>query len=547
MKRILLACHILLLALTVDAAPGAPSSEESAILQLTREFDRAIEQKDEARVARFLHDGYIYTGPELPKHIAELQTVVQKRLSLGGGESADVVARVVGPTAVVTGSYTVKEKFPSPRFLTRGRFSSTWIKTPDGWRLLAEHRSLNDELEWAPSETARQRAAAKATPLKPDATAIVTSGLPPDSPPPAPPPASAFASTDNVKKTAREETRTRHGHLPKSIAQLFRSYEPSQVGYTKDQGDQPFMDFTFSAMFPLPLIPGDYPDAIRRRTDEPFFRHTDYSGPNFYFAATIRAGQYIGTRPSSPVVSKRFNPLFAVRFWGKDIEGMRDSVDNFVEVSYGHESNGQFIANQARFDEQRRVYLNQFDAPLLPARNTAYLSARDNISRGWDYVGVQFARDFDTNAFDAWAPDATIGFRAKFNYYLKKGFLQGDAEEYNPAWEASPSGVLPDPEGRARKYVDGLSFRYTLTVAPPREQKALTGWSKLLRFERRYALTWTTGYAQPFRYNTVKAEAGLNIYGLPVLLWYRYGYNSDLIDYYRQDHSYGLSLSFWNF
>ena len=71
----------------------------------------------------------------------------------------------------------------------------------------------------------------------------------------------------------------------------------------------------FSAMFPLPLIPGDYPDAIRRRTDEPFFRHTDYSGPNFYFAATIRAGQYIGTRPSSPVISKRFNPLFAVRFW----------------------------------------------------------------------------------------------------------------------------------------------------------------------------------------------------------------------------------------
>ena len=31
------------------------------------------------------------------------------------------------------------------------------------------------------------------------------------------------------------------------------------------------------------------------------------------------------------------------------------------------------------------------------------------------------------------------------------------------------------------------------------------------------------------------------------MLWYRYGYNSDLIDYYRKDHSLGLSLSYWNF
>ena len=34
---------------------------------------------------------------------------------------------------------------------------------------------------------------------------------------------------------------------------------------------------------------------------------------------------------------------------------------------------------------------------------------------------------------------------------------------------------------------------------------------------------------------------------LPFTLWARYGYNSDLIDYYRQDHSVGLSLSYWSF
>lgn len=541
MKRLLLA--FLLLAVALRASP-----ETDTLIRLTREFDTAVASENRAALSGLLHADYAYTGPELPPlpPTGPPMPVVDRRLFLLGGESTDLVARVVGPTAIVTGAYSVNQRLPHPRFLSRGRFTSTWVRDGTRWLLIAEHRSLNDVLEWAPSAAEQPRAAA--TPPAAVATAHQT------------PSASApFASTDNTKKTGREETHSRHGHLPRTITRLFRTYEPTQLGYTKDQGDDPFLDFKFSAMFALHPGASDYPDPVRRSTREPFLRDIGYTGPNFYFAGTIRAGQYLGTRPSSPVVGKRFNPLLAVRFWATEknsVYGLgrsrRESEDNFLEFVYGHESNGQFIASPGRFDDQLRVYLNQARDAATPAasvlaRSTAYLAARDNISRGWDYVGVQFARDWDTDFFQSWAPEATIAMRAKFNYFLRKGLLQGDTEEYNSSWESSPTGLNPDPEGKARKYVDGLSFRFTLTVAPPRKLAELSGWEKILRFERRYAVTFNTGYAQPFRYNTVKAEAGLNIYGLPLMMWYRYGYNSDLIDYYRQDHSYGLSLSFWNF
>lgn len=543
MKRFLLVCLLVSACLSVRAAAAEPPSDEAPVLlQLTQEFDRVLTQSkpkpDPAALARFLHEHYTYTGPEFPKD-SSLPPAAQ-RLSLGGSESTEVAIQIVGPTAIVTGGYSATEDVPSPRFITHGRFTATWVQVGGQWKLLAEHRSLNDVLEWALSAPAKARAAQQAAAK--DATPAVT--LPPVTPTAAP--ASLFASTDNTKKTGREENLSRHGHLPKTISQLFRSYEPTSVGYTKDQGDDPFMDFSFSAMFPLHPGAANYPDPVRRQTDEPFFRPNRYTGPNLYFAATIRAGQYIGTRPSSPVVGKRFNPLVAVRFWAAEpTTRRRESEDNFIEFLYGHESNGQFISNPAQFNEQLRVYENQGNATPVVARNTAYLSTRDAISRGWDYLGFQFARDWDVDLF--WAPQATIAMRAKFNYYLHTGVLQGDAEQYDRTWEASPTGVTPDPEGRDRKYVDGISFRYTLTVAPPRDERPPVGWRKLLSFERRYALTLTTGYAQPFRYNTLKAEAGVKIYGLPLMLWYRYGYNSDLIDYYRKDHSYGLSLSFWNF
>jgi acetyl esterase/lipase len=368
------------------------------------------------------------------------------------------------------------------------------------------------------------------------ATAVAAAGIGPGTSDSARQPASEPGAAP-VAKTAETVTQELT-----PFKELIRAYEPNQLGLTQDEGDSLFMDFTLSLMFPL--FHTYYPDlAGSRPPGFATFGSSMYSMPQPYFTATVRGGQYIGTRYSSPVVAKRFNPQFVLRSWtfkSLKLRGTKEALDNFVEVAYGHESNGQSISNPDRFNELFQVNLNNEKNPTDPvAIERARLSARDSISRGWDYVGVQIGwgrSEEEKNAPKAWEKlPGVFTLRAKFSYYLKKGFLQGEAEEYN-TWEA-------DPQGKPRRLVDGISLRLTGTI-PLLAHTRTPAWFHL---ENRWALTWTTGYTDPFRYNTFKIESGLKLINLPVLVWYRTGYNSDLVDYYRKDHSWGLMVSFWEF
>jgi hypothetical protein len=516
-----------------NPALAAAASERDPLIQLLREYESAVIDGRRADIARWLHPHYTYTesdGSPSPA-TSPLEQRLASPLRRTRFQPQNVVMHVVDSTAVIAGTCLLEELGRYPRFEARGQFSMTWVKSGDAWLLLAEHRSMNRQLEWAPELSSETLARLKTEPPAPRAA------LPP--PIDADPDGSALApsTADNP------EIRVHRGILPKIFTDLFRAYEPNKLGYTWDRGDDGYMDFTFSTMFPVWPGSGDYPDAIRLYKGALLRRPLYLSAPKFYVAGTVRAGQYIGTRPSSPVVGKRFNPLLAVRFWAEDAHRQTESEDNFLEVVYGHESNGQFIANEERFKEQLGVFEKIAGESSTPAeaeraKSTAFRSARDHLSRGWDYLGFQFARDWDANLPFGRQQEVTMGLRLRFNYYLSDGIAQGRAEQYKH-WE----GEAVD---RPRKNYDGLSFRYTLTVAPPRKVPA--GWHKLLRLDRRYTLTWTTGYRSPFRKNTVQGEASVTLFDtLPFTLWARYGYNSDLIDYYRRDHSVGLSLSYWSF
>jgi hypothetical protein len=324
------------------------------------------------------------------------------------------------------------------------------------------------------------------------------------------------------------------GGFTSGVGQLFRAYEPMEAGYTFDQRegrDDRFLDATISFM--VPILHSELPQARVERTTR---GNWDYKHPRFYFAMTDRFSQYIFTRESSPVINKRFNPLFSLRWWTKaSPSGLPDSEDSFFELVYAHESNGQSIDSDVQYQAQVRAYIEENSALSAEEQlQRAHRSARDNISRGWDYWGVQFAR--------AWAPDSlrgTVALRAKANFYIG-GALQRHIEQYN-TWEVDPLrptvGFGNHP--RARADFDGLSVRvaYTSNATKPAND-GLDG---------RCALTWTTGYDRPLHRNTVKFEVGVRFKSWPFLLWVRSGYNSDLIDYYRRDNSFGAKVSFWRF
>ena len=533
-------------------ASFAASTDEADIVRRLDAWDAAVAARDLNSLTALASDRYIYVQPD-PQFVhaaaenssaAPLQARLLDRVTRDIGW-ADIEPRVqiVGPTAIATGTYRlVKPELlteGTPRLVAQGRYTTTWIKDDGAWRLLAEHRSLNDVQAWAGSVAD--------SPRQPDwargpAQSRVTERLAAAAGAPATA-AEAGLSKHDIHRENQAQQRHR-GLFPTTISHLFRAYEPTQIGVTWDDNDDPFMDFTLSPLVALHGAAADYPGDARERTGQGFFRPLRLSSPNLYFAATLRAGQYINTRPSSPVVGKRFNPLLTLRLWGEDVRGARESMANFLEFVYGHESNGQFISSPQRFAEQLQVYRNQAldgDDPdaIAIATNTALRSARDNISRGWDYVGVQFARDWDTEL--PWSDlPVVMSLNAKLNYYLDDGLLQGAKEDYND-WEM-------DPEGKPRNQTDGFSLRYTLLVDPWHERRESSFIEQLIRFERRYAFTWTTGYDQPFKFNTFKAEATVMLMDVvPLTVWYRYGYNSDLVDYFRRDLSFGFALSYWDF
>jgi hypothetical protein len=302
--------------------------------------------------------------------------------------------------------------------------------------------------------------------------------------------ASSFAADEDVCSW-------RGGKVPK-----LETYERNSIGWTKDSDDVGFLDVNLSLKFPLA------PNCISRINPD----------ARLYLAATVRFGQYIGTRDSSPVIGKRFNPKLIWRRitqWDESTDTKAPSDEKastktchenddhshceYIDFAYAHESNGQSIHEPEIFFFKVREEVAVNGRPEF---------ARDYISRGWDYLEIAGRKYVGVNR------DTRVDVSLK--HYLPYGLLQGGAEEYHD-WEN-------DAEGKPRRRVSGLSFLAS-------------------RFSGlRMSVGLETGYAQPFRYNTLLVEARGNAFQLPVMVFYRNGYESDLALYYKKGWSTGIAL-----
>ncbi len=278
------------------------------------------------------------------------------------------------------------------------------------------------------------------------------------------------------------------------------NYEPTLIGYTFDNRGDQFMDFKISLKYPI------------LHTDEPAPAIKGWF-PHFYFAFTMRAGQYIGTRDSAPVIAKRFNPELYGRYW---IERDSTKPDNTIDILIGHESNGQSIETEEQYLVKRKE--------LVEVEDDAD-DANDFISRGWDYLGIRWTREWnglkEQNRYKLYLT---------LRYFLDNGFLQTDAEDYNE--------FENDPKGKERNDVAGLDVKIKL------KQDFLGG----IFSDRKNFFQYTTGIERPLQYSTFRFEFSLTGKGsnLPIMAWVEHGYNSDLTDYFRSVTSYGVALELFS-
>jgi hypothetical protein len=300
---------------------------------------------------------------------------------------------------------------------------------------------------------------------------------------------------------------------PRASENFIEAYEPNTIGYTHDDDDVGFLDFTISLKYRL------LPKTLRSLTNGDANR--------VYFAFTGRYGFYVGTRESSPVIGKRFNPKFIWRYVTSSGTGQFMRADgsgpevpqeylSYLDFAYAHESNGQSI------DSPQEYVTAQANAERPSFAN-------DYLSRGWDYLEVVWKK----LAVDR--PTFRLSTYLDGKYFLHDGLLQGRPEEYN-SWEMNP-------EGKPRSAVDGLS-----ALLDFEHNHIFWEWrgAPLLAYPRA-SLTYVTGYDSPFEHSTFRLEVGAQLIELPVTVWYQNGYNSDLAQYFKKVASYGVEIKIGGF
>ncbi len=272
-----------------------------------------------------------------------------------------------------------------------------------------------------------------------------------------------------------------------------QSYEPNIVGWNKDEHFDSHLDFKLSVKYPM------------RDYVSPAEGDSIWKGIYPYFAFTGRFSQYIGSQDSSPVVGRRFNPELFLRLWQRDGGVYKGG---YLDVAYGHESNGQSINSEPEYDAKKLSLSND--------RNDSRFADKF-ISRGWDYLGLTW------KTCEPIADFKKLSIYTQLRYFLDDGVFQGEAEEYFAFEDAG--------EARERASYDGLSVLFRSD-------------SDLFGRPTKFAMKLTTGYQDVFENNTLRLEATRKISIFPLTMWVQSGYNSDLVDYYERSTSYGIGFEF---
>lgn len=288
-------------------------------------------------------------------------------------------------------------------------------------------------------------------------------------------------------------------------------HEPNLVGYTYDGDDkEPYLDFKVSLQYPIAkeylrnLVRKDWWAPLEPLKKICKNSLIDSCQPSFAF--TGRFGQYIEVRDSSPVIGKRFNPKVFLR--------LKKGKNTYLDLEYGHESNGQSVSSLESY--------NSLADDLENKKNGERYHANDYISRGWDYVGLTYKYQS--------ARVKNLSLYLSYADYIG-GILQGDIEEYF-SWESPREITARDQVCGWRLLVKWEDRKYQIN-------EIIEGY--------KLAIIYDTGTDSPFHYSTFKVEVKTKLFDMPIMVWAQQGYNSDLAQYYKDVDSYGLAFELETF
>ena len=123
------------------AAPGADDGPR--LRNLERELNRAIAQRDAKRVDEMLSDDWVLvTGTGRMKTKQDvLAEIIRPELEFLDNDTRDVMVRVWGDTAVITGTLHQRYRLRGQQQDVTLRYTDTWTRSGDSWRQVSGHAS----------------------------------------------------------------------------------------------------------------------------------------------------------------------------------------------------------------------------------------------------------------------------------------------------------------------------------------------------------------------------------------------------------------------
>ena len=143
MKWVAISLLLLSCATFVRAQKNAHAGDESQIIALEHSWNQAELQHASSALDLFLSDDFIITQPDgsLMNKEDFKTSVTDQTYHYDVLTSGDFKVRILGDTAVVTGSYHEKGKDKHVPFDRRGRFTDTWVFQKGKWVCIASHDS----------------------------------------------------------------------------------------------------------------------------------------------------------------------------------------------------------------------------------------------------------------------------------------------------------------------------------------------------------------------------------------------------------------------
>jgi ketosteroid isomerase-like protein len=144
MNRTVLLRHGGVLSLAVVLLASAPvraGDEAPRLRTLERELNRAIATRDTRRVTDLLADDWILVSGvgKVKTKTDILAEMIAPDLEFQEIDTRDVMVRVWGDTAVITGTLHQRYRLRGKQSEVTLRYSDTWARAGDSWRQVSGH------------------------------------------------------------------------------------------------------------------------------------------------------------------------------------------------------------------------------------------------------------------------------------------------------------------------------------------------------------------------------------------------------------------------